>query len=750
VIDIAGLVLVLGLLGPQAGPSLADRIQADDVGAVRTALRGDGVPDDELTDLLWKVEERVHAQRRMGRLASATDWLSVLDEGAPRSDQAIPLQVYAAGESMAIWLHRGAPDRAAVARERLFDRLETMPAQAPGAAFLHGVAALYDLDFRVAVEDFDGAVERIDALASEVREADASIAAELENRRALAEIGRACRDPARADVAARLLRARWAAAPDGERFGLACLLATVELRRGALAAARESLALGGTAPAGDHDAAVRAATLEARFALAEGAAPAVLAQREEALAAALDASLRQRLAESDPDDAIGHLHYEFVLEALAWRIALCDALREPSRAVEAVLHAQSFGWLSRRLGGAPGGAPDLRAALPDDGALLCYVPGPDGSWLLVVEATGDSIHRLPASYRLKQDRDALARGTVERLAPGEIDAWRTDLANAASRMLPESTHAALRRARRLTICALGFLASAEFEQLPFEGEAIGRRWPIDRLPALPLAGVLARRFDRRVDLAGDGDAACALLLAPTVAPAVTAAHPAARPLTYAHDEIVALADAFPAHRVDCRIGPDADAAAFELARKATLLTLLCHGVERMDRVRPASLVLAPSGAHDGVVGCEEVESGGAPRLVVLAACRAGRGPLRGGNELALDLGGAFLAAGAGAVILAPHALEAESARGVLAAIHRELARGHSPAEALRLARSAASDRESSCGGWVVVGSGHRAPFEPVASGHRRRAWPWAAAVLVLAALVHRAVRRRPRVAADGR
>ena len=75
-----------------------------------------------------------------------------------------------------------------------------------------------------------------------------------------------------------------------------------------------------------------------------------------------------------------------------------------------------------------------------------------------------------------------------------------------------------------------------------------------------------------------------------------------------------------------------------------------------DRERSAGLVLAAADGQAPVVFAEQIETLRAPPLVVLAACEAATGPARFGDDEAGHLGGAFLTAGASAVV---------SARGML-------------------------------------------------------------------------------------
>jgi hypothetical protein len=131
-------------------------------------------------------------------------------------------------------------------------------------------------------------------------------------------------------------------------------------------------------------------------------------------------------------------------------------------------------------------------------------------------------------------------------------------------------------------------------------------------------------------------------------------------------------------------------------------------------------VLSADGSDDGLFRCEDVERGGAPRLVVLSSCRTASGPTRKGDPGSADMGGAWLAAGAQAVVLSHADLRFEEAARTSLVLHRALAEGGSPAEGLRAARAelleslgAESRGEAPfrCGMLGVVGLGQRAVFE---------------------------------------
>ena len=95
---------------------------------------------------------------------------------------------------------------------------------------------------------------------------------------------------------------------------------------------------------------------------------------------------------------------------------------------------------------------------------------------------------------------------------------------------------------------------------------------------------------------------------------------------------------------------------------------------------------------------------GKPSLVVLAACETLRSPADPAQQRALSLGGAFLAAGAGAVIGTLTPVADADARALFGAVHRELAAGVGAAESVRRAQRAAiaADPSRRSGGWRAI------------------------------------------------
>ncbi|HVS18515.1 MAG TPA: CHAT domain-containing protein, partial [Planctomycetota bacterium] len=169
-------------------------------------------------------------------------------------------------------------------------------------------------------------------------------------------------------------------------------------------------------------------------------------------------------------------------------------------------------------------------------------------------------------------------------------------------------------------------------------------------------------------------------------------------------------------RVEDLTGARATLAALAAAPPARVQHFVTHGVRDVARVRSAGLALTPGEGDAGLLFGADVEGLPAPALAVLSACSAGRGPERVGDAGASDLSGAFLAAGADAVLLAAVDLPFEPVARFVPLLHAELARGATPAEALWRARvelardPALADPFHHLAGLRVLGLGHRPLF----------------------------------------
>lgn len=120
----------------------------------------------------------------------------------------------------------------------------------------------------------------------------------------------------------------------------------------------------------------------------------------------------------------------------------------------------------------------------------------------------------------------------------------------------------------------------------------------------------------------------------------------------------------------------------EEARRADVIHFAGHGVSNGE---DAALMLASSDGRSGRLDAAAISRLELPRtgIVVLAACDTARGPVRAA-EGTLSVAHAFLQAGAPSVIATLWAIDDRQAARFFPAVHRHLARGVSPPEALRV------------------------------------------------------------------
>lgn len=142
----------------------------------------------------------------------------------------------------------------------------------------------------------------------------------------------------------------------------------------------------------------------------------------------------------------------------------------------------------------------------------------------------------------------------------------------------------------------------------------------------------------------------------------------------------------------------------EEARSADVIHFAGHGVTSSE---DAALMLASSDGRSGRLDAAAISRLDLPRteIVVLAACDTARGPVRAA-EGTLSVAHAFLQAGAPSVIATLWAIDDRQAARFFPAVHRHLARGVSPPEALRLVQLEwiRSTEDNSAALWAAVQS----------------------------------------------
>jgi CHAT domain-containing protein len=314
---------------------------------------------------------------------------------------------------------------------------------------------------------------------------------------------------------------------------------------------------------------------------------------------------------------------------------------------------------------------DLRNRLAADEALIDYTVLDSAVVAIVVrrDTTRRFVLSVPAA-QLATWIDALRRPLVT-TPGGQIDLAHApfDAAVAASlhSALIEPLSSALLSANRLAIAPDGALWYAPFAAL-VTGRANGRRaYLIERYEVrlLPSAQFLSARNGSALPTNFRVDA-----------------------LTYSvpggDTELQAIRSALGTDRVIARNGAKATERS-ALSSSANVLHLAVHGVVDDRDPLASHLQMAPDGGDDGLLHLSEVAARRlTPQLVVLTACEAVSGKLYAAEGL-VGLARAFLVGGARQVIASEWPVAASAAE-LSGGLYRELAKGRSPAAALRSAQ----------------------------------------------------------------
>jgi len=439
----------------------------------------------------------------------------------------------------------------------------------------------------------------------------------------------------------------------------------------------------------------------------------------------------------------GFLHYKRVRLLLSERVEV--ALRENAGAkgIEAALmvlvEARRHGKLHESLG-----APDVTLAairetlVSPRGGLAFFLPAADRSHLFLLDHQGATPWFLPPRDELEQVRtraNELLRDVPRQGSrPGNPEL--TGRLRALREVLfPAPAEARLRGWSSLTVIGGDLIRAVPYAALVLsDGSELGRHVAIGALPSVSIGLALKERHGARGPLPHHA----LLIAAPKLSEEIQGRFPSAEPFSLDNDRGRRLLASYQRHTVLS----GREATWRELSTRAegvSVLQLIAHGVRDPDRAGQLTVLLAGDGAE--AIDARILEQLSAPPLVIVSACGSGQGPMRLGDPGATDLSGPLLSAGALAVILSPGDLSLLATLALSEELHKYLARGDSPAEALRKARNAlVADgtwaHPSYSAGYLVVGLAHEPLFEKRSSG----ALAWVAIMAALAAVVGGAVR----------
>ena len=686
--------------------------------------------------MLWRL--RADVARVRGRWDTAYDRLESMEVSLDAVDRAVasfPAQSRPTYEAFAtsqrarlsgargqLWLELGVLD---VSREQLLEG-ERLAAKSGVATTREALLGML-LDWEMESGDYAGVIRRIDALGEEPFGAP------------LAESNRAVFAVMHATAEHELGRTQTALetlhdvleSPHLDisvREGVHLRLAGMSFDSGDFESARSHLQRAALLEASGSDPPVHRlaarATLEGQLALAEerdvGELRETLAFLRSAHSRLLD---EWAAAPMKKQGAIGFLHTTprrgILSELFRLLIRIEGEERGTAQALQVLLATQAMGTLSRDLGGAanPTLADVRRELLHEGSGALFFLPSEYRSHLFLVDADSLTPVSLPSLAELRAISRPFERALQARTLRGrELHEASKALADA---LLPARARERIATWSAVTVIGADLIGPVPFDALVWNEEyLLGEAFSVATLPSASLGLVLLER--RRSRSALDSGSRPQLALLGTLDPgdAVLASLGSAVDSRVFDDETArGLVRAFDPNRVRTLL--DRGCRPSDVRRERSVLNLaaivhfVAHGVYARERDRGATLALTPEkGATTGLYTCDDVErdldlSG----LVILSACGTALGPRRLGDDELSHLGGAFLRAGADAVVLSRSFVSFDATMQLMERFHQHLARGEATAEAMRRARRDLHRRND----WSA--SFQRAQFQVLGLGH---------------------------------
>ncbi|MEO1698127.1 MAG: CHAT domain-containing protein [Planctomycetota bacterium] len=336
------------------------------------------------------------------------------------------------------------------------------------------------------------------------------------------------------------------------------------------------------------------------------------------------------------------------------------------RALKHLIHAQSCGTLARRLRLGHLDTDILRAHLgATEAGLLAVVPGDDRAIVFLVDGSGATSYTVSASRirRFDSEITQIFDGRTAEAAAEFTERCRV----LADELIPREVRARVLKWRSIRVTGLAQVASLSPELLRLDGDWLGTRIPCATWPSI----VVGHFLETERNSPAEGMHA---LIATDVS---------GETLAFSPSDWTALESAFGGPQAVRR---DAEAVLDSVPTgRLDLLYIHCHGGLDLSVPRPSILRLADS------VDARKIErtwdERRSARVVVLAACRAGREERRLGEDGASSLTGAFFVAGTATVLAAREDLYHEPAKALIRSFSHHLGEGHFVGEALRRARA---------------------------------------------------------------
>lgn len=453
-----------------------------------------------------------------------------------------------------------------------------------------------------------------------------------------------------------------------------------------------------------------------RVALARDANKAELTAMLARLEGALDAFLEDVHKIPPRPGGVGFLHITNRRQVVAVLIELALAVHGDERGaaigLDFALRAQAAGTLARHFEAGPVTLADVRRDYLGDGhGALVYLPAREGTHVFAIDDASLVHERIAEGSRelrnaLRPLRTALweppaARGSEE--LETQTKKLRRLATNASRDLLPTSVMKKVESWSRITVVGGDMLLDIPFACLVAEdGSMLGRERAFVTMPSLPLGVAMARAAGR----GNEADESLSMQLYATLSPKGPPA--GLRAARFDDADAERLTQRFEPDHVATHLGSECTREALLEADldRTSILHLVAHGDYDPMIERGARLLLA-----DEALTCTDIDELSFSGLAVLMACESARGPLRQGDDSPAHLGGAFLWAGARAVILSPAALHFETSMDLMERFYPHIQGGRSPAEALRLAR-----RETA-GGEDPLAAFHREQIRVFGLGH---------------------------------
>ena len=376
------------------------------------------------------------------------------------------------------------------------------------------------------------------------------------------------------------------------------------------------------------------------------------------------------------------------------------------------MRAQVLNGLAKKLGVEVPKVASVQQQLGKGHAVLVYLPARSGTHCFVVTHDRVGYHRLADTALTIRDgiqkfvvrlRSSCTRIDPEKKAAARLAAGLRALGILiAARVMPDAVRDDLEGQQHVTVIGsellhgpisgdadAGLLNYLPIECLPWDTKQLfGQRFAVDHNVSLPVWCHLAKRVEQ---FTSDSELSIfGTLRRPGVA-AAKADKLAGRRIRAIRKPLANGAEKLDAA---CTLQAVLDEAkrVGQAGAARRIALFLAHGGYDASSARGSFLQL-----HDGRLDCETAQGLGSVEqpfadLVLLAACRAAKAPTRAGDQLA-NLGGAFLLAGAEAVVQSRFDLTLYSTQALLAEMMRALAAGESPAEAMRRARRAGGKRD---------------------------------------------------------